>query len=411
MNLLRGHGPKTMTLFLFFNNSGKGDQIMAKVKIFRGNSPYRITKIALENFTLPDLKGRRILLKPNGGRLAYPGQGVTTHPDVVAAIIDHLGDKGAMEIAVGESCIYGVSSKEAFHMTGLEGISKKRGIELIDLDQTKPMEIEIPNGGILKKIKVSSILKRFDFIVSIPVMKTHMHTQVSLSIKNMKGLLWRKEKVRFHQLRSERKIIGSYNTLDLAISEMAMVLFPDLAIIDGTIGMEGMGPAYGKAKRMGLVLVGDNALSADVVAARLMGFDPESIPHLRLTAEKGMGEIDLREILIEPEDYMKLEKPFDPPPSKLSLNFQGIVIHEDGACSGCLSTLLVFLKNYYPKLSDQILDKGSLNIGVGKNLTICPKGTLLVGNCTSNLKKNGVFVKGCPPVGSQIWDALSKLKI
>lgn len=385
---------------------------MSKVTIFKGDNPYRITKIALQNFHLPDLKGKRILIKPNGGRLAYPGQGVTTNPGVVEATIDHLRERGVKEIVVGESCIYGVSSIKAFSVTGLEEVSKKKGVKLIDLDQMKPMEIEVTNGIILKRIKVSSILGKFDFVISLPVMKTHMHTIVSLSIKNMKGLLWQKEKVRFHQLRSDNNIIGSYKTLDLAISDMAMILMPDLTIIDGTIGMEGMGPAYGKAKEMGLVLIGDNALSTDAVASRLMGFDPKSIPHLKLSAEKGLGEIELNRILIEPEDYMRWEKPFEPPPSKLSLNFPGIIIHEDGACSGCSSTLLIFLKNYYPKLSNHIiLDKGSLHIGIGKNLINCPKGTILIGNCTSNLKKRGLFIKGCPPVGSQIWDILSKLKV
>ena len=133
-----------------------------------------------------------------------------------------------------------------------------------------------------------------DFIISIPVMKTHMHTQVTLSLKNMKGLLWRREKARFHQLQCDETITQGEKELDIAISEMASVLLPHLAIIDGTVGMEGMGPAYGKPKKMGVIIVGDNALSADAVATRLMGFDPESVPHLQLSAEKGLGEIQLR---------------------------------------------------------------------------------------------------------------------
>ena len=113
------------------------------------------------------------------------------------------------------------------------------------------MEIAIPGGKVIQKVKVPSILKQFDFIISIPVMKTHMHTQVTLSIKNMKGLLWRREKARFHQLRCDEKITRGHRELDLAISEMASVLFPHLAIIDGTVGMEGMGPAYGTPKKDG----------------------------------------------------------------------------------------------------------------------------------------------------------------
>ncbi len=146
-------------------------------------------------------------------------------------------------------------------------------------------------------------------------MKTHMHTQVTLSLKNMKGLLWRREKARFHQLRFDETITKGHKELDMAISEMASVLFPDLAIIDGTVGMEGMGPAYGTPKKMGIIVVGNNPLSADAVATRLMGFDPEKVPHLKLSAEKGLGEIQLKKVSIQPEDYLKWEAPFDPPPS------------------------------------------------------------------------------------------------
>jgi len=130
-------------------------------------------------------------------------------------------------------------------------ISESEKVPLIDMDQGSSMEITIPRGKILKKIRVPTILKAFSFIISIPVMKTHMHTAVTLSIKNMKGLLWRREKARLHQLRCGPRLMQGYKELDMAISDMATVLFPHLVIIDGTVGMEGMGPAYGKKKAMG----------------------------------------------------------------------------------------------------------------------------------------------------------------
>ena len=143
---------------------------------------------------------------------------------------------------------------------------------LVDLDQLDPMEIRAPKGRRIKKIKVPSLLKEIDFLISVPVMKTHMHTRVSLS---------------------------------LAISEMASVLFPHVAIIDGTVGMEGMGPAYGNSKKAALIVVGDNAVSTDAVAARLMGLVPETVPHLRLCAKRGLGEVHHQKIVVEPEDYVK----------------------------------------------------------------------------------------------------------
>jgi uncharacterized protein (DUF362 family) len=380
------------------------------VIISKGKDPYDTTRMALKRFPLPDLKKRRILIKPNAARLASPGEGVTTHPLVVSATIDHLRENGIKEITIGEGCIFGVDPQEAFRKTGLEEMSGKKGVKLIDLDRFDPAERIIPDGRLLKRVKVSSALNNFDWIISIPVMKTHMHTHVSLSIKNMKGLLWRREKARLHQLRSDKNIGRGHKALDLAISEMATILMPDLTIIDGTVGMEGMGPAYGKSKEMGIILVSDHALSADAVAARLMGFNPESIPHLKLCSEMGMGEIQLQKISIKPKDYLKWEIPFEPPPSTLSISFPDVVVYDEGSCSGCLSTLLVFLREYHSQLYGYHLEDKNIHIGIGKHLKICPKGTILIGNCTTRMKRRGIFVRGCPPVSSQIMRALSQKK-
>jgi uncharacterized protein (DUF362 family) len=388
-----------------------GDQGVKRVNFFvmvsKGDDPFQTTERVLQKFPLPDLKGKNVLLKPNAARLAFPGEGVTTHPSVVAATIKHLKEKGANRIVIGESCIFGVNAQEAFRVTGMKEISEKNKVELLDLDQGSPMEIAIPGGKVIKKIKVPVLLKEFDFIISIPVMKTHMHTQVTLSIKNMKGLLWRREKARFHQLRYDKKVTQGHKELDIAISEMASVLFPHLAIIDGTVGMEGMGPAYGRRKKMGMIIAGNNALSADAVAARLMGLDPEAIPHLRLSAGKGLGEVQLRRISVEPKGYLKWETPFALPPSELSIPYPDVMVYDEGSCSACLSTLLVFLNDYHLRLTDYHLQDGKIHIGIGKNLNGCPKGTLLIGNCTSKMKRKGFFVQGCPPVASQIWKTLS----
>ncbi|MGB7574147.1 MAG: DUF362 domain-containing protein [Thermodesulfobacteriota bacterium] len=389
-------------VFLFVENVAMEPLVI----VSKGKNPYVTTKRGLEKFPLPDLKGREVLIKPNAARLASPGDGVTTHPQVVAATIDQLRERGVRRIAIGESCIFGVNPGEAFQVTGIKEISEEKKVELLDLDHGEPMEIAIPGGKVIKKIKVPAVLKEFDFIISIPVMKTHMHTQVTLSIKNMKGLLWRKEKARFHQLRYDKKITKGDKELDIAISEMASVLFPQLSIIDGTVGMEGMGPAYGRVKKMEMILVGNNALSTDAVAARLMGLSPEVIPHLRLTAERGLGEIDLQKISVDPKNYSKWVVPFEPPPSKLSIPFPNVMVHDEGSCSACLSTLLVFLQDYHLKLTDYRLEDQNIHIAIGKHLEACPKGTILIGNCSSKMKSRGIFIQGCPPVASQIADSL-----
>jgi len=381
------------------------------VYVLKGVDPYSTTKKILQDFPVPSLKGRKVLIKPNAARLAAPGHGVTTHPIVVQAAVEWAKACGASRIAIGESCIFGVEAEEAFRVTGMKEVALKEEVELLDLDQGKPLEWTVPGGKIIRKIKVSGFLREFDFILSVPVMKTHMHTQVTLSLKNMKGLLWRKEKARFHQLMGDPEVTRGYKELDIAISEMASVLFPQLSLIDGSTGMEGMGPGYGRAKKAGIMIVGNNALSADAVAARLMGLDPENVPHLKLSAEKGLGEIRAHNLSIEPKDYLKWETPFEPPPRELSIPYPDVRVYDEGSCSACLATLLVFLQNYYSGLSDYRLDDQKIHIGIGKKLKACPRGTILIGNCTAKIKEKGIFVQGCPPVASQIWNTLAKKEL
>jgi len=374
----------------------------------KGDDPYRMAREVLREFPLPSLKRRKVLIKPNAGRVALPGDGVTTHPKVVEAVIDEFLKRGVERIAIGESCIFGVDSEEAFRATGMKEVSERKGVPLIDLDRERPIEIRIPDGRVLNKIKVSSIVKDFDFIVSVPVMKTHMHTRVSLSLKNMKGLLWQKEKARLHQLPYEKGNPQGDKALDIAISDMALALFPNLAIIDGLVGMEGMGPAYGVKKNAGLIVIGDNPLSTDAVASRLMGFRTGEIPHLTLTQEKGLGEIEVSKILITPKDYLKWETPFKPPPSQISFGFPDLVIYDEGACSACLSTLFVLLHHFYDELFRYRLEDGKIHIGLGKHFNHLPNGTILIGNCTSKMKKSGILIQGCPPVPSQIIRSLKR---
>jgi len=378
--------------------------------VTKGDDPYRTASELLSRFPMSDLAGKKVLIKPNAARMARPGEGVTTNPQVVAAIIDFLKRRRAREIIIGESCIFGVVASAAFKKTGLEEVAREKSVSLLDLDRLDPLEIRISNGRLLKKIKVSSILNKVDLIVSVPVMKTHMHTRVTLGIKNMKGLLWKREKARFHHLAARPEIIKGEKELEVAIAEMATELAPHFTVIDGMVGMEGMGPGYGRAKKVGVVVASENALTADVVAAGLMGFDPREIPHLRLCHEFGLGEIGLDQISVDPPDFLKWKAPFEPPPVKISISYPDVVVYDQGSCSACLSTLMVFLQGQRQCLDEYHLRDDKFHVGIGKYLQDFPEGTVLLGNCTRKFKDRGVFIQGCPPISSQILQTLRRRK-
>ena len=381
-----------------------GSSTHPSVHVAQGDGAYAATRRALQPVDLSPAGGKRVLLKPNAGRVALPGAGITTHPDVVAAAIDAFREAGA-EVAVGESPIVGVDVREAFEATGIAAVAAQRGCPLIDMDRRRFVEVPVPEGRAIRSLRVCPEVLEFDLVVSVPVMKTHMHTGVTLAVKNMKGCLWRRSKVELHMLPA---IEGSdEKPIDVAIADLSSVLRADLAVIDGTVGMEGLGPSAGRAKPLGAVVVSTDPFAADAVACRLMGTEAERIPHLRLGAERGYGVIDPGRLSVTPGEWPDFISPFAPPPENLAIEFPNVTVWDNNSCSACQSTLLLFLKRYRDRLFEYFPAEGPVNIAIGKGNTDLPDGTLCLGNCTANQRTGGIFVPGCPPVGSQILTAIS----
>lgn len=378
------------------------------VSVAHGNGPYRNVADALRRLDLSILKGKRVLIKPNVGRHVPGCKGITTHPEAVAAVIDAVAAESPSHIAIGESPILGVKTLEAFESTGIAAVAEKKGVPLIDMDKRKPITREVKGGRILDTLKFCADIFDFDFIISVPVTKSHMHTQVTLGIKNMKGCLWFNEKVRLHQLEYRENKSYPEKTLDSAISDLATMLLPDLTVVDGFTGMEGLGPSSGDPINSDFAVVSFNPLAADKTALELMGFTLDEVIHLKLVEERGI--VGLENVVVEPADYMKFVCPYKRSPEKLDIEFPNIVVHDDGSCSACLSTTLLFLKRFADELGDYVFPDGKLHLAIGKDVKDLPDGTILIGNCTQMHKEKGVFVAGCPPVASRIYKAITGIE-
>lgn len=375
------------------------------VHVASGDDPVANTRTALAAFDLSCARGKRVLLKPNAGRIAAPGEGVTTDPRVVAAAIDAFMEAGA-HVSVGESPITGIKTLEALEATGMATVANERNCPLIDLDRRPAIEVPAPSGKAMRAFQVCADVLEHDLVVSIPVMKVHMHTGVTLAVKNMKGCLWRRSKVDLHMLPRVEGL--DEKPLDVAIADMSCILRPHLSIIDGTVGMEGLGPSAGTPRRVGVVVIGNDAFAADAVACRLMGLSADQIPHLRMGAERGYGVVDLASIDVSPAGWEKWSVLFERAPRNLSIEFPRIRIHDRNSCSACQSTLLLFLRRYAETLFDYFPARERIDIAIGKSHADVPPGTLCIGVCTAAHKDQGLFVPGCPPVGSAILDAIRR---
>ena len=375
------------------------------VSVAHGSGPYQNIIVALKRLDLSVIKGKRVLIKPNAGRHVTGCRGITTHPEAVGAVIDAVAAEAPAYIAIGESPILGVNTLEAFESTGIAAVAREKSIPLIDMDERKPVKKPVKDGRVLDTLKFCADIFDFDFIISVPVAKSHMHTQVTLGIKNMKGCLWHNEKVRLHQLEYRENKSYPEKTLDSAISDLASMLLPDLTVVDGFTGMEGLGPSSGEPVQSDFAVASFNPLAADKTTLELMGFTLDEVIHLKLVKDRRI--VSLEGVVVEPADYMTYARQFKRSPDKLDIEFPNIVVHDNNSCSACLSTTLLFLKRFADELGDYVFPDGKLHLAIGKDIKDFPEGTILIGNCTHHHKDKGAFVPGCPPVASRIYKAIT----
>jgi len=385
------------------------------VSLARNEDVNLAIKSCLDQLKIPDITGKKVLLKPNVGREALPNLGINTNPEVVSAIFNYLKERYNAQYYIGDSPIINNDTKKAFEKSGYSELLKNEDIHFIDLDDIPPIEKEIPQGKILKTIKLTGYWKDFDYIISIPVLKMHMHCGASLSFKNLKGLIYKRNKVALHHFQSP-EIISHYNKneksikikeLDVAIADFANLVYPDLAIIDASIAQEGMGPSSGNPVKLNTIIASINALAADIIALAIS--QPEwtidNVPHLKLISESRFPSLKSSEDIITiPETIEEFIHPLKPSPETITIKYKNVILTDVDSCSACLSTIFKLLENNIDFINKHYTVKKPLRIAIGKGIKQknLYSDMFLVGNCTSELNQKGVFVKGCAPVESTI---------
>lgn len=230
-----------------------------------------------------DVKGKRVLVKPNilG---PYPREKhVTTHPSLVGAVVEYLVGEGA-DVVVGDNNGmrgYGMNEK----CGRVSGIKDASGEKFKNIGKNS-RKIKINS----KNYVVSGEVLDCDLLVSLPKFKTHILTKITGGIKNSYGFLVGEEKARLHRTaRSEEGFAES-------VVDVYETRIPDLTIMDAVVGMEGNGPNSTKLRHLGKLLASDNAVCLDAVMAQMMGFNPKEVDTLRIANKRGLGEIEVEKI-------------------------------------------------------------------------------------------------------------------
>jgi uncharacterized protein (DUF362 family) len=254
-----------------------GSSVVAVVKGERGHAPV-FKALDLIDYKKALAGYDKVLIKVNFITDKTWDTGATTDPIVVEAIIKKLEDL-PVKVYVVESDATITNADKAFEATGMKEMCNRNGVEWLNLRYVEDrVKLDVPNGEVLKSITVPRLVTE-SAVISAAKLKTHVNTTVTLGMKNMFGLLPDKFKAKYH-MKGISKVVVDINT----------VLKPALTVIDGFVGMEGEGPIDGTPVQMNLIIAGTDVVATDATAARIMGFNPYEINHIRKAYEKGLGK-------------------------------------------------------------------------------------------------------------------------
>jgi uncharacterized protein (DUF362 family) len=219
------------------------------------------------------VKDKTVLLKPNLVGLDPLGV-VNTHPAVIAAARECFLSLGAAEVLIGDGPALDRDTEailESVRLREYVGVLLRTFVDL-NVDDVECVTLQT-HASRLKELYFPKTALGVDLLVSMAKLKTHHWAGVTLSLKNMFGIVpgscygWPKN-------------VLHWAGIDKAILDINAAVRPDFAIVDGIVGMEGNGPIQGTPKASGVLIFGNDPVAVDATCCRVMGFVPERVKYL-----------------------------------------------------------------------------------------------------------------------------------
>ena len=211
--------------------------------------------------------GQKVLIKPNMLAGKTPEKAVTTHPEIVRAVIKQAQAAGGI-VSLGDSP--GIGSPESVaRKCGIMAIVEETGIRFAPFEKSIKLPI---SSGIFHDLEVAEDVLQADVIINLPKLKTHQMMGMTCAIKNMFGAVVGLRKPGLHLQAGTDKAFFA-----LLLLELCETLAPALTIVDAVVGMEGEGPGSGDPVKIGALLAGAHPQAVDTVAAELLGLRPQQV--------------------------------------------------------------------------------------------------------------------------------------
>ncbi|MHB1419693.1 MAG: DUF362 domain-containing protein [Bacillota bacterium] len=365
-----------------------------------------------------------IVIKPNlvGYDLEYPvPYGAMVTSKLMEALVKLLAEHGFNNLTIAE----GLPNMEPVTLQTMEAagygkLVERYGVKLVDLLEDKFTTKQFVDC----KLEVANTILEADKIINIPVLKTHGACQVTLGIKNLKGVLSMNSRKVCHSAEPERD-------LDLTFNQVIDILPVALTIIDGVYSMpKGPGPS-GEAFRKNLLLASLDTYAADVVGAEIMGWQVKDVGHLKVYAERHGRSMELSDVevlgekMVDHVEKKRLQNLADWLPdntgpkgfAKRGITGLAFRLHDNTLCTYCAGSYGLMLVALMSAFKGEPFP--NMEVLSGKRMLAAPgfDHTLLFGKCPIHANKdnpnikNAIKIKGCPPDLDSFVVEMAKLGI
>ena len=369
----------------------------------------------------------RVFIKPNivfwTRKVAFPKWGVITTSRMVEDAVIQLKERGIDHITIGEGMISltkdNLNSVHAFESLGYNRLNKRYGVKSINVFDREFREVNLGNE---ETLNFNADILESDFVVDIPVLKTHAQTMVSLGIKNLKGMIDINSRKKCHNADPEKN-------LNYWVARLAEPMPPMLTILDGIYTTE-RGPSFdGRVRRSNILVASADVLAADMAGAKILGYEPSAVPHLVHAARNYKRLCDLSDVKIVGEgieavsSHHEYSFPYNKnntltvPMERMGIKGLSYRKYDLTMCTYCSAINGVTLAAVAAAWNGKPWD--DVEVLTGKSMRPTPgmKKTILFGKCMYQRHKDNpdiqemIPIKGCPPQPKSIVKAFHRAGI
>jgi uncharacterized protein (DUF362 family) len=352
-----------------------------------------------------------VFIKPNLVDGAPFETGEVVNLEVLEPLISEAFRVGAAKVIIGETPTW---RKKTPTIRAYERFAKAMGACFMDLSQQAFVEMAVKDPVLFKHVRLSKPLLDADVFINVPTLKTHVQAGITLSIKNMYGLISGRpghgDKARYHQL----------DKIEEAIVDLYRAKPADLIVIDGSQSTFHIGPRpledFHETFPLNVTLAGFDPVAIDTVGAHILGINPALIRYLQWAAGKGLGtnnmeHIEILGIPITDAYHQDGASAVD----FANARMQHTHILDYGACTGCLklaSQAYRYDKTGLPSTITIVMGPNATNSQVSSQPS--QGNVVLCGHCAAPTYFNqlkGCYVPGCPPRNEDFVKTLKDLTI